>query len=72
MVAIEDLFDQDDWEAWQKFTASTGILVVEGDLTVTNTKWIAKDVGGKSCKCLLLKVNQISSVTEYMQAYNLA
>lgn len=68
VVSIEDPFDQDDWEAWQKFTASAGIQVVGDDLTVTNPKRISKAVGEKSCNCLLLKVNQIGSVTESLQA----
>uniref|UniRef100_A0A3Q2HBA6 phosphopyruvate hydratase n=1 Tax=Equus caballus TaxID=9796 RepID=A0A3Q2HBA6_HORSE len=72
VVSIEDPFDQDDWEAWQKFTASAGIQVVGDDLTVTNPKRIAKAVGEKSCNCLLLKVNQIGSVTESLQACKLA
>ena len=57
MVVTEDSFDLDDWEAWQKFSASAGILVVEDGLTVTNPKWIAKDVGKNFCNCLLLEVN---------------
>uniref|UniRef100_A0A5F9CNK2 Enolase n=20 Tax=Amniota TaxID=32524 RepID=A0A5F9CNK2_RABIT len=72
VVSIEDPFDQDDWEAWQKFTASAGIQVVGDDLTVTNPKRIAKAVDQKSCNCLLLKVNQIGSVTESLQACKLA
>lgn len=68
VVSIEDPFDQDDWEAWQKFTASAGIQVVGDDLTVTNPKRIAKAVEQKSCNCLLLKVNQIGSVTESLKA----
>lgn len=68
MVSIEDPFDQDDWEAWSNFTASTSIQVVGDDLTVTNPKRIAKGVAEKSCNCLLLKVNQIGSVTESLQA----
>ncbi|OWK08279.1 ENO1 [Cervus elaphus hippelaphus] len=72
VVSIEDPFDQDDWEAWQKFTASAGIQVVGDDLTVTNPKRIAKAVSEKSCNCLLLKVNQIGSVTESLQACKLA
>uniref|UniRef100_A0A8C0K3D2 phosphopyruvate hydratase n=1 Tax=Canis lupus dingo TaxID=286419 RepID=A0A8C0K3D2_CANLU len=72
VVSIEDPFDQDDWEAWQKFTASAGIQVVGDDLTVTNPKRISKAVGEKSCNCLLLKVNQIGSVTESLQACKLA
>lgn len=68
VVSIEDPFDQDDWEAWQKFTANAGIQVVGDDLTVTNPKRISKAVSEKSCNCLLLKVNQIGSVTESLQA----
>ncbi|CAD7681798.1 unnamed protein product [Nyctereutes procyonoides] len=72
VVSIEDPFNQDDWEAWQKFTASAGIQVVGDDLTVTNPKRISKAVGKKSCNCLLLKVNQIGSVTESLQVCKLA
>ena len=61
VVPIEDPFDQDDWDAWQKFMASAGIQVVGHDLTVTNPKRIAKAAGEKSYKCLLLKMNQIGS-----------
>ncbi|XP_032746228.1 alpha-enolase-like isoform X1 [Rattus rattus] len=72
VVSIEDPFDQDDWDAWQKFTATAGIQVVGDDLTVTNPKRIAKSAGKKSCNCLLLKVNQIGSVTESLQVCKLA
>lgn len=68
VVSIEDPFDQDDWDAWSSFTASAGIQVVGDDLTVTNPKRIAMAVDKKSCNCLLLKVNQIGSVTESLQA----
>uniref|UniRef100_A0A7N8X499 phosphopyruvate hydratase n=1 Tax=Mastacembelus armatus TaxID=205130 RepID=A0A7N8X499_9TELE len=72
VVSIEDPFDQDDWEAWSKFTGSTNIQVVGDDLTVTNPKRIAKAVAEKACNCLLLKVNQIGSVTESLQACKMA
>ena len=72
MVSIEAPFDEDDWDAWQKFTASAGIQVVGDDLTVIIPKWIAKVAGKKSCNCLLLKVNQIGSVTESLQMCKLA
>nr|XP_009512135.1 PREDICTED: alpha-enolase isoform X3 [Phalacrocorax carbo] len=72
LVSIEDPFDQDDWAAWKKFTGSVGIQVVGDDLTVTNPKRIARAVEEKSCNCLLLKVNQIGSVTESLQACKLA
>ena len=53
VVPIEDPFDQDDWDAWQKFTASAGIQVVGDYLTVTSPKRITKIVGKNSCNCLL-------------------
>uniref|UniRef100_A0A8C9TJG7 phosphopyruvate hydratase n=1 Tax=Scleropages formosus TaxID=113540 RepID=A0A8C9TJG7_SCLFO len=72
VVSIEDPFDQDDWAAWTNFTGSTTIQVVGDDLTVTNPKRIETAVAKKACNCLLLKVNQIGSVTESLQACKLA
>ncbi|XP_074926723.1 beta-enolase-like [Chelonoidis abingdonii] len=68
VVSIEDPFDQDDWETWQKFLTQVPIQIVGDDLTVTNPKRIQKAVELKACNCLLLKVNQIGSVTESIQA----
>uniref|UniRef100_A0AAR2KYL7 Beta-enolase n=1 Tax=Pygocentrus nattereri TaxID=42514 RepID=A0AAR2KYL7_PYGNA len=70
--SIEDPFDQDDWENWTKFTGSVDIQIVGDDLTVTNPKRIQQAVDKKACNCLLLKVNQIGSVTESIQACKLA
>ncbi|KAM6994830.1 gamma-enolase-like [Tautogolabrus adspersus] len=72
VVSIEDPFDQDDWPAWSQFTASVGIQVVGDDLTVTNPRRIQRAVEDKACNCLLLKVNQIGSVTESIKACKLA
>jgi len=72
MVSIEDPFDQDDWAAWTELTANTNIQIVGDDLTVTNPKRIAMGVERKSCNCLLLKVNQIGTVTESIASHNLA
>jgi enolase len=72
IVSIEDCFEQDDWEAWTAFTATTDIQIVGDDLTVTNPKRIAKAIEHKACNCLLLKVNQIGSVTESIRACNAA
>nr|CAH8873986.1 unnamed protein product [Trichobilharzia regenti]CAH8873988.1 unnamed protein product [Trichobilharzia regenti]CAH8873992.1 unnamed protein product [Trichobilharzia regenti] len=72
IVSIEDPFDQDDWEAWPKLTASTQIQIVGDDLTVTNPKRIQKAIEAKACNCLLLKVNQIGSITESIEACKLA
>ncbi|XP_055837644.1 enolase [Episyrphus balteatus] len=72
IVSIEDPFDQDHWDAWSKITATTPIQIVGDDLTVTNPKRIATAVEKKACNCLLLKVNQIGTVTESIKAHLLA
>lgn len=68
VVSIEDAFDQDDWPAWTKMNAAVGIQLVGDDLTVTNPKRVQMAIDKKACNCLLLKVNQIGSVTESIQA----
>ncbi|XP_078064249.1 beta-enolase [Mustelus asterias] len=72
VVSIEDPFDQDDWENWSKFTAGVSIQIVGDDLTVTNPKRIQTAVDKKACNCLLLKVNQIGTVTESINACKMA
>nr|XP_054768788.1 enolase-like [Lytechinus pictus] len=72
VLSIEDCFDQDDWSAWTAFCGSTDIQIVGDDLTVTNPKRIQQAVDVKACNCLLLKVNQIGSVTESIKACKLA
>lgn len=72
IVSIEDPFDQDHWEAWSNLTGCTDIQIVGDDLTVTNPKRIATAVEKKACNCLLLKVNQIGTVTESIAAHLLA
>jgi len=72
VFSIEDPFDQDDWEGWTKLTGKTDIQIVGDDLIVTNPKRIQTAIDKKSCNCLLLKVNQIGSVTESIAAHNLA
>jgi len=72
VVSLEDVFDQDDWESWAKLTAEIGtnIQIVGDDLLVTNPKRIKEAIARKACNALLLKVNQIGSVTEAIQACN--
>jgi len=72
IVSIEDPFDQNDWEAWTKLTASVPFQIVGDDLTVTNPKRIQTAIDVKACNCLLLKVNQIGTVTESINAHKLA
>merc|ERR1719288_665602 len=74
IVTIEDPFDQDDWANWSKITADVGekVQVVGDDLTVTNPKIITKAIDEKACNCLLLKVNQIGSISESIDAVKLS
>jgi enolase len=74
VVSIEDPFDQDDWIHYSKFTAEVGVKVqiVGDDLLVTNPKRVAKAIEEKSCNALLLKVNQIGSVTESIDSVKMA
>jgi enolase len=72
IISIEDPFDQDDWTAWTKFTADMSIQIVGDDLTVTNPKRVQTAIDKKACNCLLLKVNQIGSVTESIEACAMA
>ncbi len=72
IASIEDPFDQDDWDAWTKYTGSVSIQIVGDDLTVTNPTRVQKAIDVKACNCLLLKVNQIGSITEAIKACNLA
>lgn len=72
IVSIEDGFDQDDWESWSMFTGKTDVQIVGDDLLVTNPKKIQTAIKSKACNALLLKVNQIGSVTEAIQACKLA
>jgi enolase len=72
--SIEDAFDQDDWENWTAFTKQVGkdVQIVGDDLTVTNPKRIAQAAKLGACNALLLKVNQIGSITESIDAVKLA
>ncbi|KAL9243333.1 hypothetical protein vseg_017233 [Gypsophila vaccaria] len=68
IVSIEDPFDQDDWSSWASLQYSVDIQLVGDDLLVTNPKRIADAIEKKACNALLLKVNQIGTVTESIQA----
>ncbi|KAI9088750.1 enolase [Phlyctochytrium arcticum] len=68
IVSIEDPFDQDDWESYAKMTKDVSIQIVGDDLLVTNPKRIKTAIEKKACNALLLKVNQIGTVTESIQA----
>ena len=68
IVSIEDPFAEDDWEAWSYFYKTSDFQIVGDDLTVTNPEFIKKAIETKACNALLLKVNQIGTITEAINA----
>jgi enolase len=74
LVSIEDPLNEEDWEGWVKFTAQVGhkIQVVGDDLFVTNPKRIAKGIEMKAANSLLVKVNQIGTLSETLDAVDMA
>merc|ERR1712084_4403 len=73
-VSIEDPFDQDDWDAYKSCMEKIGKdqQIVGDDLLVTNPKRIAKALEVGACNALLLKVNQIGSISESIEAATMA
>jgi enolase len=74
LVSFEDPLAEEDWAGWQAFTAAVGdrVQIVGDDLFVTNPERIARGIAEKSANALLVKVNQIGTVTETLDAVNLA
>ncbi|KAF3317521.1 hypothetical protein TWF173_011169 [Orbilia oligospora] len=68
IVSIEDPFAEDNWSAWSELVKRVDIQIVGDDLTVTNPTRIKSAIEQKSCNALLLKVNQIGTLTESIQA----
>ena len=74
MVSIEDPFDQDDFESYGRMTEQIGekVQIVGDDLLVTNPKRVQHAIDKKSCNALLLKINQIGSISESIEAVTMA
>lgn len=74
IISIEDGLDQNDWEAWKKLTKSLGdtIQIVGDDLFTTNTKLLKKGIEQKSANAILIKLNQIGTLTETINAVEMA
>lgn len=70
IVSIEDGLAENDWDGFRKHTAALGdkVQIVGDDLFVTNTKFIARGIAEKSCNAVLIKLNQIGTVTETIEA----
>ncbi|ALB02674.1 phosphopyruvate hydratase [Kocuria palustris] len=74
LVSIEDPLDENDWDGWAKLTASVGqkVQLVGDDLFVTNPEFLARGIREGVGNALLVKVNQIGSLTETLEAITLA
>ncbi|MFF5793455.1 phosphopyruvate hydratase [Paeniglutamicibacter sp. NPDC012692] len=74
MVSIEDPLDEDDWEGWKTLTDAIGdkVQLVGDDLFVTNPERLARGIETRTANSLLVKVNQIGSLTETLDAISMA
>ena len=74
IVSIEDPLDEDDWEGWKTLTDRLGerVQLVGDDLFVTNTRRLAKGIRRKAANAILIKVNQIGTLTESFEAVKMA
>ena len=70
--SIEDPFSEDDWVSWNKLTQKIGIQIVGDDLFVTNKKRLDKGIKEKSANSILIKPNQIGTVSETLETILLA
>jgi enolase len=74
IVSLEDGLGEDDWDAWQALTAAVGarLQVVGDDLLVTNTERLARAIERRAANSILVKLNQIGTVTETLEAVDMA
>lgn len=74
IISIEDALDEEDWEGWQKLTAELGdkVQLVGDDLFVTNTERLSKGIEFGCGNAILIKLNQIGSVSETLEAIKMA
>jgi enolase len=74
LISLEDGLAENDWEGWQKLRETLGdkIQLVGDDLFVTNTKFIEKGIELKAANSVLIKLNQIGTLTETLNAIEMA
>ena len=74
IISIEDGLDQDDWEGWKYLTEKLGkkVQLVGDDFFVTNTKRLQEGIAEKTANSILIKVNQIGTLTETLEAIQMA
>lgn len=72
IISLEDPFDEEDWPAWSSFTKSAGVQIVGDDLFVTNCDRLSRGLKEQSANALLVKMNQIGSISETQSAIAMA
>lgn len=74
VISVEDGLNENDWEGWQAMNEKIGgnVLLIGDDLLVTNTKRLKKAIGEKACNAVLIKVNQIGTLSETIECVKLA
>lgn len=74
IISIEDALDEEDWDGWKKLTKELGdrVQLVGDDLFVTNTERLQKGIESGCGNCILIKLNQIGSVSETLEAIKMA
>ena len=74
IISIEDGLDENDWEGWNQLNLEIGtnVQIVGDDLTVTNIKRLQRSIDEKSMNAILIKLNQIGTVTETIQTIKMA
>ena len=74
IISIEDGLDEEDWEGWKKMTAQIGhkVQLVGDDLFITNTERLSKGIAMGAANSILIKLNQIGSVSETLEAIKMA
>mgnify|MGYP001587564004 FL=1 len=74
LLILEDALDEDDWAGWTDLTAKFGheLMIVGDDLLATNPKRLEKAIHDKACTAILLKPNQVGTLTEFLQVVAMA
>lgn len=74
LLILEDALDEDDWEHWQLLTAAIGheVLIVGDDLLATNSDRLTRAIKDEACSAILLKPNQIGTLSEFLAVTTLA
>lgn len=74
LVSIEDGLDEDDWDGWKKMTAALGkkVMLIGDDLFVTSTERLKKGIETGTANAILIKLNQIGTLSETLETINLA